>query len=55
MPFTRPSSMATNMGRWEWSPRILRCHAYPKSFSRVAAAPYMDLRYDTMNFGMFAQ
>ena len=27
MPFTRPSFMATNIGRCEWSPRILGCQS----------------------------
>ena len=27
MPFTRPSFMATNIGRCEWSPMILGCHS----------------------------
>ena len=54
-PFTRPSFMATNIGRCEWSPMILGCQSYPKSLSVVAAAPYIDLRYETMNFGVLAQ
>jgi len=27
MPFTRPSAMAANMARWEWSPEILGCQS----------------------------
>ena len=27
IPFTRPSFMATNIGRWEWSPMILGCQS----------------------------
>src|SRR4029453_5137392 len=55
MPLTRPSAMAANIAMCEWSPRIRGCQPKPKSFSGVAAAPYMDLRYDTMNFGVLAQ
>src|SRR5882724_12942508 len=55
IPFTRPSFIATNIGRCEWSPMILGCQSYPKSLPVVAAAPYMDLRYETMNFGVLAQ
>ncbi len=55
MPLTLPSFMATNIGRCEWSPRILGCQSQPNPFSRVAAGPYMDLRYETTNFGMAAQ
>ena len=34
---------------------ILGCQSYPKSLSFVAAAPYIDLRYETMNFGVLAR
>jgi len=29
---------------WEWSPSIRGCQAKPKSFSAVAASPYIDFR-----------
>src|SRR4030095_7972695 len=55
IPLTLAAFIATNMAMCEWSPRIFGCQSQPNWFSLVAASPYMDFIYETMNFGMFAE